>query len=202
MAKKSNVNFFLVIICIFMFGLVILTYYKVYKLSTENLINYHKIKNNFEEIGLKDTLKDRGYDEVSITDDGILIKRGNATFYFTTRWEKIEFEDKHSISNQYYIKDLTVNANGRFCKDSHYIKFVSEDKNKSEFNTLNNFFDFNPYILSMENCNILAVPALDDAFPESYGLFTREVMSVLELNSYCNEAKFLQKYLARKSREI
>ena len=201
MKKKSNINLFLVILCIFMLGLVVSTYYKVYKLSTENSINFYSLKNNFEESGLKYILEDKGYDEVSITDEAILIKRDNTTFYFRENWDKTEFEDKDSLSNNYYIEDLTINANGRFCRDSHYITFVLEDKNKTEFNTLNNFFDFNPYTLSMENCSKIGIPALDDAFPESYYLFTEEVMSTVELNNYCNEAKFLQKYLARKSRE-
>ena len=128
MKKKSNINLFLVILCIFMLGLVVSTYYKVYKLSTENSINFYSLKNNFEESGLKYMLEDKGYDEGSITDEAILIKRDNARFYFRQNWDKTEFEDKDSLSNNYYIEDLTINANGRFCRDIHYITFVLEDK--------------------------------------------------------------------------
>lgn len=182
------------IILISIFTLLVVFIISIFKIINNSYINFKKLKKDFEN--LKQELFLKGYKtEIYNSQNLIVVERDNMKIYFRTKWIKTKFDDTITLSEKYKIKDLVINSNGRFSKHSYYIEFKSceIDTNRE----LNNYFDFN--FINIERSSIrTGFPSVDDALSESYLLFKNKVMSDIELNNYCNEAKSLERFLAYK----
>ncbi len=157
-------------------------------------INFQNLKEDFES--LKQEIYFKGYDiEMNNLENFIVIKRDNIRMYFNKKWIKTEFDDMMSLNKKYEIKDLIINSNGKLSKQCHHIKFKSYEMEINK--ELNNYFDFN--FINIEFSSIrMGFSGSDNTFSESYVFFKNEIMSDIELNSYCNEAKSLERFLAYK----
>ncbi len=187
---KNNKNLILIISLIF--GLMFI--FNSIKRIDNKYINFQNLKEDFES--LKQEIYFKGYDiEMNNLENFIVIKRDNIRMYFNKKWIKTEFDDMMSLNKKYEIKDLIINSNGKLSKQCHHIKFKSYE---IEINKeLNNYFDFN--FINIEFSSIrMGFSGSDNTFSESYVFFKNEIMSDIELNSYCNEAKSLERFLAYK----
>lgn len=187
---KNNKNLILIISLIF--GLMFI--FNSIKRINNKYINFQNLKEDFES--LKQEIYFKGYDiEMNNLENFIVIKRDNIRMYFNKKWIKTEFDDMMSLNKKYEIKDLIINSNGKLSKQCHHIKFKSYEIETNK--ELNNYFDFN--FINIEFSSIrMGFSGSDNTFSESYVFFKNEIMSDIELNSYCNEAKSLERFLAYK----
>lgn len=187
---KNNKNLILIISLIF--GLMFI--FNSIKRINNKYINFQNLKEDFES--LKQEIYFKGYDiEMNNLENFIVIKRDNIRMYFNKKWIKTEFDDMMSLNKKYEIKDLIINSNGKLSKQCHHIKFKSYEIETNK--ELDNYFDFN--FINIEFSSIrMGFSASDNTFSESYVFFKNEIMSDIELNSYCNEAKSLERFLAYK----
>lgn len=187
---KNNKNLILIISLIF--GLMFI--FNSIKRIDNKYINFQNLKEDFES--LKQEIYFKGYDiEMNNLENFIVIKRDNIRMYFNKKWIKTEFDDMMSLNKKYEIKDLIINSNGKLSKQCHHIKFKSYEIETNK--ELNNYFDFN--FINIEFSSIrMGFSGSDNTFSESYVFFKNEIMSDIELNSYCNEAKSLERFLAYK----
>lgn len=187
---KNNKNLILIISLIF--GLMFI--FNSIKRINNKYINFQNLKEDFES--LKQEIYFKGYDiEMNNLENFIVIKRDNIRMYFNKKWIKTEFDDMMSLNKKYEIKDLIINSNGKLPKQCHHIKFKSYEIETNK--ELDNYFDFN--FINIEFSSIrMGFSGSDNTFSESYVFFKNEIMSDIELNSYCNEAKSLERFLAYK----
>lgn len=187
---KNNKNLILIISLIF--GLMFI--FNSIKRINNKYINFQNLKEDFES--LKQEIYFKGYDiEMNNLENFIVIKRDNIRMYFNKKWIKTEFDDMMSLNKKYEIKDLIINSNGKLSKKCHHIKFKSYEIETNK--ELDNYFDFN--FINIEFSSIrMGFSGSDNTFSESYVFFKNEIMSDIELNSYCNEAKSLERFLAYK----
>lgn len=187
---KNNKNLILIISLIF--GLMFI--FNSIKRINNKYINFQNLKEDFES--LKQEIYFKGYDiEMNNLENFIVIKRDNIRMYFNKKWIKTEFDDMMSLNKKYEIKDLIINSNGKLSKQCHHIKFKSYEIETNK--ELDNYFDFN--FINIEFSSIrMGFSGSDNTFSESYVFFKNEIMSDIELNSYCNEAKSLERFLAYK----
>lgn len=179
----------MLIISLFILILIIFNYIRI---KDTKYINLNKLKQDFNS--LETDLYFKGYKlEMDNPENFIVIKRDNIKMYFGLKWIKTEFDDTISLNKTYEISDLAINSQGKFCEKCYYITFKTNKLSNNE--ELNNFFDFN-YIKIDLSVKKTGFPGIDDGFIESFAIFEKEVMSIIELNNYCNEAKSLERYLA------
>lgn len=190
---KSNKKILFILISLSIIFVVIISIGIIKKIDSK-YINFEKTRQDFED--LKSHLNYKGYEiEINNLENLIVIKRDNIKMYFGSEWIKTEFDYMISLNKKYKITNLVINNKGKFCKKCHYIMFKSYEiaTNKE----LNNFFDFDYTIIDWSPIKT-GFPGLDDGFIESFFLFENEVMSIIELDNYCNEAKSLERYLANR----